>query len=100
MMWGAGAVSVTRTGFDQVTPWSVETESQPVSAVFSPNGKPAWVSQLAYRLPAESTARAPSIHHSSTDIVPLLGPIATGFFHQVWPPSADEVNSVTPGPMA
>jgi len=48
------------------------------------------VSHTAYRLPAASIPIAPSIHHSSSDIVPLFGPSRIGV-DQVLPPSLEDV---------
>ena len=58
---------------------------------------PAWVSQVAYRIPAASAASAPSIHQMPVATDPLSGAIGTGF-DQVFPPSPDEVKYTCPGP--
>src|ERR1700747_3613578 len=81
---------VTRIGGDQVLPWLDENDSQPVSVVAP------WVSQVTYRSPTASSPIAPSIHHSSSDIVPTAAPIRTGLDHVV-PPSLDWVKYVYPG---
>ena len=44
-------------------------------------------------------AMAPSIHHSSSDIVPLLGPRRIGADH-VFPPSVEAVKYSYPGSIA
>src|SRR5260370_28225171 len=81
LSWSAGAW----TGADHRAPWSVENDSHPMSLA-DPSGLVPWVSQVAYRLPAESIPMPPSIHHSDSDIVPARGPTATGGDH-VAPPS-------------
>src|SRR2546425_9186966 len=80
---------VTRIAGDHVAPSSVEEESQPMSCA-------PWVSQVAYRFPAESIPSAPSIHHSERDIVPVPGPTKTGV-DQCAPPSVDDVKNVFAG---
>src|SRR4029077_2582329 len=90
MMWTAlPSAPVTRTTADQCLPWSVENDSQPTSS-------DPCVSHVAYRLPAESSLNAPSIHHSANDIVRPGGPIRTGV-DQVEPPSVDAVKEVLAG---
>src|SRR6266566_7535507 len=91
MMWTAlpSPDGVTRASADQCLPWSVENDSQPASS-------DPCVSQVANRLPAESALKAPSIHHSDSDIVRSGGPNSTGF-DQVAPPSPDDVKYVLAG---
>src|SRR5215470_15685170 len=60
----------------------------------SPDGD--WVSQVAYRLPARSVLRSPSIHHSVSERVPTLPPTTTAGDH-VLPPSVERVNCSCPG---
>ena len=72
-----------------MTPPSVEYESQPMSLA-EPSGLVPWVSQVAYRFPAESIEMSPSIHHSRVDMVPACPPTLTGA-DQVRPPSVEEV---------
>src|SRR6202040_628769 len=75
---------VTAMGADHDVPLLRETDSHPTS-YFEP-----WVSQVAYRLPALSRLRSPSIHHSDSDTVPAFLPTTCGFDH-VWPPLDDLV---------
>ena len=42
---------------------------------------PLWVSQVAYRFPAESMPSEPSIHHSAESIDSLAGPSRFGLDH-------------------
>ena len=84
-MCGARSWSgVTRTGADQVLPPSRDQVSQPMSPAA------VWVSQVAYRLPAASALRSPSIHQAGSESVPWPGHSGRGAAGQRVP-SAEEV---------